>query len=152
MRELELAVLALRRQRLTLVSIAAQLGLSRSTVARICARAGLQRLSRLQPPLVVQRYERCEPGELLHLDIKKLGRIERIGHRITGYPGDNVNGAGWEFVHVGVVSHGGPQEHGRAFAFLALMTCRLLSDTLPRCTGRRGLDASELSSGDFHAA
>lgn len=101
-RELELAVLALRRQRLTLVSIATQLGLSRSTVARICARAGLQRLSRLQPPPVVRRYERCEPGELLHLDIKKLGRIERIGHRITGYPGDNVNGAGWEFVHVAI--------------------------------------------------
>jgi transposase InsO family protein len=101
-KELELAVLALRRQRLTLVAIAQQLFLSRSTVARICARAGLQRLSRLTPPLAVQRYERAEPGELLHLDIKKLGRIERIGHRITGYPGDNVNGAGWEYVHIAI--------------------------------------------------
>lgn len=101
-RELELAVLALRRQRLTLVHIARQLGLSRSTVARMCARAGLQRLARLQPAPMVQRYERAEPGELLHLDIKKLGRIERIGHRITGYPGDNVDGAGWEFMHIAI--------------------------------------------------
>ena len=101
-RELELAVLALRRQRLTLTSIAQQLGLSRSTVARVCARAGLQRLSKLEPAPTVQRYERAQPGELLHLDIKKLGRIERIGHRITGDPRDNVNGAGWEYVHIAI--------------------------------------------------
>lgn len=101
-RELELAVLALRRQRLTLASIAQQLGLSRSTVARVCARAGLQRLSKLEPAPAVQRYERARPGELLHLDIKKLGRIERIGHRITGDPRDNVNGAGWEYVHIAI--------------------------------------------------
>jgi transposase InsO family protein len=101
-RELELAVLALRRQRLTLVAIAMQLQLSRSTVARICARAGLQRLTKLEPIAPIRRYERSVPGELLHLDIKKLGRIERIGHRITGYPGDNVNGAGWEYVHVAI--------------------------------------------------
>ena len=101
-RELELAVLALRRQRLTLMAIAGQLGLSRATVARICRRAGLNRLSRLEPALPVVRYERAQPGELLHLDVKKLGRIVRVGHRITGNPRDRVDGAGWEYVHVAI--------------------------------------------------
>jgi transposase InsO family protein len=101
-RELALAVLALRRQRLTLISIAAQLQLSRSTVARICARAGLNRLARLEPAPPVRRYERAEPGELLHLDTKKLGRITRVGHRITGDRRDTTRHAGWEFVHVAI--------------------------------------------------
>lgn len=101
-RELELAVLALRRQRLTLISIARQLALSRSTVARLCAKAGLQRLSRLEAPPVVRRYERAAPGELLHLDVKKLGRITRIGHRITGDRSGRYGNAGWEFVHVAI--------------------------------------------------
>lgn len=101
-RELSLAVLALRRQRLTMLQIARQLGLSRSTVARICARAGLQRLSRLEPPAAIQRYERAEPGELLHLDVKKLGRITRIGHRITGDRSGPYGKAGYEFVHVAI--------------------------------------------------
>ena len=101
-RELGLAVVALRRQRLTLVAIGQQLGLSRATVARICARAGLNRLSRLEPPPPVLRYERARPGELLHLDVKKLGRIVRVGHRITGNPRDRVDGAGWEYVHVAI--------------------------------------------------
>lgn len=96
------AVVALRRQRLTLVSIAAQLGLSRATVARIAKAAGLSRLSKLEPAPVYPRYERSEPGELLHLDVKKLGRIVRVGHRITGDPRDTVEGAGWEYVHVAI--------------------------------------------------
>ena len=101
-RELELAVVALRRQRLTLAGIAAQLQLSRSTVARICARAGLNRLSKLEPLPHYPRYERATAGELLHLDIKKLGRIVKIGHRITKDHRDCVNGAGWEYVHVAI--------------------------------------------------
>jgi len=101
-KELQLAVLALRRQRLTLATIAAQLSLSRSTVARICAKAGLQRLSRLDPVPHYPRYERASPGELLHLDIKRLGRIEKVGHRITGSRYDSVSGAGWEYVHVAI--------------------------------------------------
>ncbi|HLG53641.1 MAG TPA: IS481 family transposase [Steroidobacteraceae bacterium] len=101
-RELQLAVLALRRQRLTLMAISQQLGLSRATVARICARAGLNRLSRLEPAPPVVRYERARPGELLHLDVKKLGRIVRVGHRITGDPRDRVDGAGWEYVHIAI--------------------------------------------------
>jgi transposase len=81
---LQVAVIALRRQRLTMLGIAQQLGLCRATVARILARAGLNRLSKLEPAAVIRRYERATPGELLHLDVKKLGRITRIGHRITG--------------------------------------------------------------------
>ena len=101
-RELELAVLAVRRQRVTMLAISQQLGLSRSTVARICAKAGLQRLSRLEAPPPVQRYERAQPGELLHLDVKKLGRITRIGHRMTGDHSGRHSHAGWEFVHVAI--------------------------------------------------
>ena len=100
--ELQLAVLALRRQRLTLVSIAQQLGLSRATVARVCARAGLNRLSRLEPAPAVLRYERAQPGELLHLDVKKLGRIMQVGHRIHGDWRQKARGIGWEFVHVAI--------------------------------------------------
>ena len=99
---LQLAVVALRRQRLTLSAIAAQLSLSRSSAARICRRAGLARLSQLEPVPHYPRYERAQPGELLHLDIKRLGRIVKVGHRITGDPRDRVDGAGWEYVHVAI--------------------------------------------------
>ena len=78
----------LRRQRWTGIRIAGKLGLGRSTVHRILTRLGLERLRKLSPPPPVQRYERDTPGELLHLDTKKLGRIGRVGHRITG----DVNG------------------------------------------------------------
>jgi transposase InsO family protein len=101
-RELGLAVVALRRQRLTLVSIGRDLGLSRSTVARICARAGLHRLSKLAPTAEVRRYERAQPGELLHLDVKKLGKITHVGHRITGDRSHVYGKAGWEYVHVAI--------------------------------------------------
>ena len=102
---LQMAVIALRRQRLTMSYIAAQLKLSRATVARIVARAGLNRLSRLEPVAMYPRYERSAPGELLHLDIKKLGRIKRIGFRITGDLRDTVDGVGWDFVHVAIDDH-----------------------------------------------
>src|SRR6201988_1060095 len=97
------AIVALRRQRLTGKHIAMQTGVSEATVSRVRARAGLSRLKDLEPAEPVRRYEREHPGELIHLDIKKLGRIGSVGHRITGrYPGA-VNrhlGIGWEFVHV----------------------------------------------------
>jgi transposase InsO family protein len=101
---LRTAVVALRRQRLTLVSIAAQLGLSRATVARIAKAAGLNRLSKLQPAPVYRRYERAEPGELLHLDVKKLGRIIKVGHRITGDRTDcrGRGVTGWDYLHVAI--------------------------------------------------
>jgi transposase InsO family protein len=99
---LQLAVLALRRQRLTLAQIAAQLALSRASVARICRRAGLARLAQLEPAPQYPRYERARPGELLHLDVKKLGRILRVGHRITGQRTETHREAGWEYVHVAI--------------------------------------------------
>jgi transposase len=77
-------VLALRRQRWTGTRIAPAVALSRATVGRLLRRVGLARLRQLAPPLPARRYERARPGELLHVDIKKLGRIGRLGHRITG--------------------------------------------------------------------
>lgn len=92
----------LRRQRWTGKQIAAEAGVSPATVSRVLHRLGLNKLSAFEPE-PVRRYEREHPGELIHLDIKKLGRIGSVGHRITGrYPGA-VNrhlGIGWEFVHV----------------------------------------------------
>lgn len=94
----------MRRQlRLTASAIAARLGLARSTVARWLTRAGLGRLKALDPPEPVRRYQREQPGELIHLDIKKLGRFDRPGHRVTGTRrGCRNRGAGWDFVHVAV--------------------------------------------------
>jgi transposase InsO family protein len=96
------AVVALRRQRLTLATIAAQLNLARATVARIAKAEGLNRLSKLEPPPVYRRYERAEPGELLHLDVKKLGRIVKVGHRITADRRDRARDAGWDYLHVAI--------------------------------------------------
>ncbi len=83
--------------------IARQTGLSKATVSRILRAHNLHRLSLLDPPPPVRRYERLYPGELIHTDIKKLARIERVGHRITGdRQRDHLRGAGWEFVHVAI--------------------------------------------------
>jgi len=91
----------LRRQRWTGKAIAAELGVSPATVSRILRRLGLSRLGALAPAEPVRRYERERPGELIHLDIKKLGRFEAVGHRITGDRRQGESrGAGWEFVHV----------------------------------------------------
>jgi len=95
----------LRRERRTGEQIARELGVSRSTVFRVLRRLGLNRLKRLDPPEPARRYERERPGELIHIDIKKLGRIERVGHRITGDRRDRSRGAGWEYVHVCVDDH-----------------------------------------------
>ncbi len=93
---------ALRRQRLTGQAIAAEVGVSPATVSRILKRLGLNKLSALQPAEPVRRYEREHPGELIHIDIKKLGKFNRVGHRITGdrTGQSNSRGIGWEFVHV----------------------------------------------------
>jgi transposase InsO family protein len=91
----------LRRQRWTGKAIAAELGVSPATVSRILRRLGLSRLRDLEPAEPVRRYQRERPGELIHLDIKKLGRFEAVGHRITGDRRQGESrGAGWEFVHV----------------------------------------------------
>jgi transposase InsO family protein len=93
---------ALRRQRLTGKAIAAEVGVSPATVSRVLKRLGLNKLSALEPAEPVRRYERENPGELIHIDIKKLGKFNRIGHRITGdrTGQSNARGIGWEFVHV----------------------------------------------------
>lgn len=98
----EALVVELRRARLTGKAIAKQLQLTRPTVARALARNGLSRLRFLDPPQPANRYQWPEPGDLIHLDIKKLGRFDRVGHRITGSKAGiyRPRGAGWEFAHV----------------------------------------------------
>ena len=101
------AVEALRRQRRTQAHIAAEIGLSPATVGRILARRGLSLLSALEPATPRPRYERATPGEIIHIDIKKLGKFSRTGHRITGdrRGQSNARGVGWEFAHVAVDDH-----------------------------------------------
>ena len=97
------AIEVLRRQRHTGQQIAAEVGVSPATVCRVLKRRGLNRLCALEPAEPIRRYERENPGELIHLDIKKLGRIGSVGHRITGRQSGVVNrhhGIGWECVHV----------------------------------------------------
>jgi transposase InsO family protein len=96
---------ALRRQRWTGVRIAQATGLSRATVSRILVRLRLNKVKMLEPARPVVRYERHCPGELIHIDIKKLARIHKPGHRITGNPQDETRGAGWEFLYVAIDDH-----------------------------------------------
>jgi transposase InsO family protein len=95
-------VVALRRQRFTGKHIASMVGVSPATVSRVLARAGLSRLKDLEPAEPARRYERDAPGDMIHIDIKKLGRFDRVGHRITGdrTGQSNSRGIGWEYVHV----------------------------------------------------
>jgi len=97
-------VAALRRRRFTGKQIAAEVGVSPATVSRILRRLGLNRMKDLEPAEPVRRYERAHPGELIHIDIKKLGRFSQVGHRITGdRTGQSKGrGIGWEFLHVSI--------------------------------------------------
>src|SRR5450432_1297958 len=102
---------ASRRQRHTGKQIAAEVGVSAATVSRVLRRLGLNRIRDLEPAEPVRRYERAAAGEMIHIDIKKLGRFEQIGHRITGdRTGQSSRrgkgwGADWEFVHVCIDDH-----------------------------------------------
>ena len=97
---------AMRRQRLPLWRIAMKAGRGIATVSRCMKRLGLSRLKSLEPPVPVGRYERAEAGELLHIDTKKLGRIDGVGHRITGDRTKNHNrGIGWDMVHLAIDDH-----------------------------------------------
>lgn len=100
-----LAIVELRRRRLTQARIAVSLGISKSSVGRVLAKAGLSRLGDLEPSEPVVRYEHAHPGDMIHIDTKKLGRIERMSHRITGDRRDSVDGAGWEYLFVAVDDH-----------------------------------------------
>ena len=119
-------VVRLRRQRRTGWEIADQLGLPRSTVTAILRRHGLNRLSNLDPKPPVRRYEKSRPGELVHLDIKPLARIQGVGHRIHGDRRRRIKGVGWEYAHVAVddatrlaaVEMMGDQRGDSAVAFL----------------------------------
>jgi len=100
--EQEAEIIALRRQRLTGPIIARRLDRPVSTIGVVLRRHQLGRLSALDPKPEVIRYQREKPGELIHIDIKKLGRIDGIGHRIHGDRRTRGRRAGWEFVHVAV--------------------------------------------------
>jgi transposase InsO family protein len=102
-------IAALRRLRMTAAEIAEVLGMALSTVSAVLLRIGLGKRSRLEPPEPPNRYERKRPGELLHIDVKKLGRIDKIGHRFTGHQHTSRDARhhwgtrrtiGWEYVHV----------------------------------------------------
>jgi transposase len=94
-------IVALRRRRFTGKHIASVMAVSPATVSRVLARAGLSRLKDLDPAGPVRRYEHADPGDMIHIDIKKLGRFSQVGHRITGDPSQGKSrGVGWEFVHV----------------------------------------------------
>ena len=95
------AIAALRRVRMTGAEIAECLGMPVSTVSGILTRIGMGRLGRLGIEPAV-RYERERPGELIHIDVKKLGRIGRPGHRVTGNRRSRSRGIGWEFVHIAI--------------------------------------------------
>ena len=100
-----LAIVELRRRRLIHARIAQALGVSKSTVGRVLARAGLSKWRDLEPSEPVLRYEHAHPGDLIHIDTKKLGRIERMSHRVTGNRRDTFEGAGWEFLFVAIDDH-----------------------------------------------
>jgi transposase InsO family protein len=99
-----LAIVELRRHRLTQARIATSLGVSKSTVGRVLARAGLSHLKDLEPIPPVLRYEHEAAGDLLHIDTKRLGRILQPGHRVTGKRGP-FGIAGWEFLFVAIDDH-----------------------------------------------
>jgi transposase InsO family protein len=104
----------LRRERWTGVRIAQATGLSRATISRILTRLKLNKVRMLEPKTPIVRYEHAAPGDLLHIDIKKLARIVKPGHGITGNPRDETRGAGWEFLYVAI------DDHSR-IAFTAMM-------------------------------
>ena len=105
--DVETKVIALRKERRIYHRIAAETGVSLATVGRILTRHGLNRWRDLEPAEPVRRYERARPGEMIHIDIKKLGRFNKIGHRITRdrTGQSNSRGIGWEFVHVSIDDH-----------------------------------------------
>ena len=145
----------LRRQRWTGVRIAQTTGLSRATVSRVLTRLKLNTARSLEPTVPIVRYEHPAPGDLLHIDIKKLARIHKPGHRLTGHPQDETRGAGWEFLYVAVDDHSRmafttmlPDETGASaskflrqavayFTRMGIVVRRVMSDNGPCFCSRR---------------
>jgi len=98
----ERAIVALRQTRATAWQISAALRMPRSTVTRVLARVGLNRVALVEPTGPVQRYEWPHVGDLLHIDLKRLGRVVGIGHRIHGDRRRRARRVGWEFLHVAI--------------------------------------------------
>jgi transposase InsO family protein len=96
------AIASLRRLRMTGAEIAETLAMPASTVSGILTRIGLGKLWRLEPVEAANRYEKGRPGELVHVDVKKLGRIGRPGHRVNGDRRTRSRGIGWGYVHVAI--------------------------------------------------
>jgi transposase InsO family protein len=92
----------LRRTRATAWQISAALGVPRSTVTRVLGRCGLNRVAACEPPAPVRRYEWPHAGDLVHVDVKRLGRIQGVGHRIHGDRRRRARRVGWEFLHVAI--------------------------------------------------
>ena len=142
-------VLLLRRQRWTGCRIAQTVGVSRATISRILCRHRLSRVRDLEPRPAIQRYEHASPGDLLHLDIKKLGRFTVAGHRAHGDLSRRTRGVGWDYVHVAIDDHSRiafseiyPNEKGAsvsaflqaavaAYARLGIRIRRILTDNGP---------------------
>ncbi len=145
----------LRRQRWTAIRIAKATGLSPATVSRVLTRLKLNTARSLEPTVPIVRYEHAAPGDLLHIDIKKLARIHKPGHRLTGNPQDETRGAGWEFLYVAVDDHSRiaftamlPDEKGLSassflrqavayFACLGITVRRVMTDNGPCFCSRR---------------
>ena len=98
----EAAIVALRRSRATAWQISAALRMPRSTVTRILARVGLNRVALVEPVPAVQRYEWPHVGDLLHIDLKRLGRVAVVGHRIHGDRRRRARRVGWEYLHIAI--------------------------------------------------
>lgn len=103
--EVARTIVELRHKLFLQARIASYMGVSKATVSRVLRRAGLSRLSDLGPKQDVQRYERAAPGELLHIDIKRLGRFDKVGHRITGDRRQRARMIGWDYVFVAIDDH-----------------------------------------------
>ena len=104
-RSVAMTIVELRRKLFLQARIASYTGVSKATVSRVLRRAGLSKLTDLSPKEDVQRYQRDVPGELLHIDIKKLGRFDKVGHRITGDRTQRARDIGWDYVLMAVDDH-----------------------------------------------
>jgi transposase InsO family protein len=131
-------VVRLRRKRWTQAAIAEHLAMPLSTVGAVCRRHEVGRLRDLEPRPPVVRYERENAGELVHLDIKKLARIERIGHRIHGDRSRSVGGAGWEYLHV-CIDDASRVSYAEVLADEKGVTCTAFLERAAAWFGQRGV-------------